>query len=136
MTAGIEPRQLGPADAGEILTLQRAAYVTEAQAHGDLMMPALLQTLPVASVRIFTVDTAAAEIRRLSVAPDRQGQGLGTTLLLAAEAGLPAAVTTVRLFTGERSLANQRLYGRLGYQETARTPAGPYQLVHMAKQRA
>jgi ribosomal protein S18 acetylase RimI-like enzyme len=89
-----------------------------------------------ASVRIFTIETATAEIRRLSVAPNRQGQGLGTTLLLAAEAGLPDAITTVRLFTGERSLANQRLYGRLGYQETGRTPAGPYQLVHMAKQRA
>jgi len=157
MPAGMEPQQLGPADAGEILTLQRAAYVTEAQAHDDLMMPALLQTLPelkqeladpacralglraagrlVASVRILTVDPATAEIRRLTVAPDRQGQGLGTTLLLAAEAGLPAAVTTVRLFTGERSLANQRLYGRLGYQETGRTPAGRYHLVHMAKQR-
>jgi hypothetical protein len=33
----------GEGDAGEILTLQRAAYVTEAQAHGDLTLPPLTQ---------------------------------------------------------------------------------------------
>lgn len=31
--------------AGQVLTLQRAAYVTEAQAHDDLDLPALRQTL-------------------------------------------------------------------------------------------
>jgi len=39
------PVCLGIDDAGEVLTLQRAAYVTEAQAHGDLAMPPLTQTL-------------------------------------------------------------------------------------------
>lgn len=29
-----------------MLTLQRAAHLTEAQAHGDLLLPPLLQTLP------------------------------------------------------------------------------------------
>jgi hypothetical protein len=32
-------------DAGEVLTLQRAAYVTEARAHGDLNLPPLRQSL-------------------------------------------------------------------------------------------
>jgi hypothetical protein len=32
-------------DAGELLTLQRAAYVTEAQAHNDLALPPLTQSL-------------------------------------------------------------------------------------------
>lgn len=36
---------LGDADAGEIMTLQRAAYVTEAQAHSDLDLPPLTQSL-------------------------------------------------------------------------------------------
>ncbi len=31
--------RLGAEDAGEVLTLQRAAYVTEAQAHADLNLP-------------------------------------------------------------------------------------------------
>ena len=32
-------------DAGELLTLQRAAYVTEAQLHDDVSLPALTQSL-------------------------------------------------------------------------------------------
>jgi hypothetical protein len=32
--------RLSVTDSGEILTLQRAAYVTEAQRHDDIMMPA------------------------------------------------------------------------------------------------
>jgi SAM-dependent methyltransferase/GNAT superfamily N-acetyltransferase len=150
--------RLGIDDAGEILTLQRAAYITEAQAHGDLTMPPLTQTLDqlraeladpqvtawgiradgrlVASARVRLVDPVTAEVGRLTVAPDRQGNGLGTTLLVAAEGRLPVAVTLVRLFTGEHSQANLRLYQRLGYQETERTPAGPYYLVHLAKSRS
>jgi len=153
----IDPVRLGIDDAGEILTLQRAAYVTEAQAHGDLALPPLTQTLEqlrveladphctawgirergrlVASGRIRLADPAEAEIGRLTVAPDRQGNGLGTALLLAAEARLPDDVTVIRLFTGEHSHANLRLYQRLGYRETGRTPAGSYHLVHLAKNR-
>jgi ribosomal protein S18 acetylase RimI-like enzyme len=155
----IIPLRLGVDDAGEILTLQRAAYVTEAQAHRDLMMPPLTQTLGelraeladpqvtawgirergrlVASVRVRRADraTATAEVGRLVVAPDRQGSGLGTALLLAAESRLPDDVTVILLFTGEHSDANLRLYQRLGYRETERTPAGSYNLVHLAKAR-
>lgn len=152
-----EPLRLTVADAGEILTLQRAAYVTEAQLHDDLMMPALTQTIAeleaeladpacqalgvrergrlIACLRVSRVDDSTAEIRRVAVAPDRQGQGLGTALLVATEATLPAEVTTVRLYTGEHSTANQRLYRRLGYEVTARTPVGDYHIVHMAKRR-
>lgn len=152
---------LGAGDAGEVLTLQRAAYVTEAQAHADLNLPPLRQSLPdltselsdprilalglrdrhgrlVAAVRACTsADNArVAEIGRLSVVPDRQGQGLGTRLLSAAEQRLPASVAELRLFTGEHSDGNLRLYGRLGFVETSRqlTPSG-YDLVHLSKPR-
>jgi GNAT superfamily N-acetyltransferase len=152
---------LGAGDAGEILTLQRAAYVTEAQAHDDLNLPALRQSLSeladelgrddvlalgwrddtgrlLAAVRATLVpgERTIAEIGRLAVVPDRQGQGLGSRLLEAVEDRLPASVRDVRLFTGERSAANLRLYRRVGYRETHRTetPAG-YALVHMSKQR-
>jgi ribosomal protein S18 acetylase RimI-like enzyme len=128
--------------------------VTEAQLHDDLKMPALTQTVAeltdpacdalgvrehgrlVGSLRISRVDASTAEIRRVAVAPDRQGQGIGTALVLAAEAALPPEVTTVRLYTGEHSAANQRLYRRLGYEITAQTSAGDYHIVHMAKQRS
>ena len=49
--------------------------------------------------------------------------------------GLPTEVRTIQLFTGEHSVATQRLYRRLGYEITSQTPIGGYHLVHMAKQR-
>lgn len=154
--------RLGTDDAGEVLTLQRAAYVTEAQAHGDLNLPPLRQDLTaliaelgdphvlalgwrdadgrlVAAVRARRASNpheAWAEIGRLTVAPDRQGQGLGSSLLAALEERLPADVTELRVFTGEHSHDNLRLYHRLDFIETTRqpTPAG-YDLVHLRKPR-
>jgi GNAT superfamily N-acetyltransferase len=154
--------RLGLQDAGEVLTLQRAAYVTEAQAHADLNLPPLRQSLAelatelsdpqvlavgwrdssgrlVAAVRarIGTPDARVAEIGRLTVVPDRQGQQLGTRLLSAVEDQLPDSVTELRLFTGERSEGNLRLYRRLGYSESSRTDTGAgYGLVHLHKTRA
>jgi GNAT superfamily N-acetyltransferase len=152
---------LGVEDAGEVLTLQRAAYVTEAQAHSDVDLLPLRQTLAELTAELFDSQVLAvgwrsgegrlvaagrarvpldapnvAHVGRLTVVPDRQGQGLGTSLLGAIEAGLPASVTELRLFTGERSADNLRLYERFGYVETARepTPAG-YALVHLRKPR-
>ncbi|NMM92072.1 GNAT family N-acetyltransferase [Rhodococcus sp. SRB_17] len=146
-------------DAGELLTLQRAAYVTEAQAHADLNLPPLTQSLEevvtelsdpevtaiglrseasrlVAAVRlnISSTDPHVAELGRLVVAPDLQGRGLGSRLLGLVETRLPATVTDLLLFTCEHSVGNLRLYGRFGYRETHRTPtSGGYALVHLSK---
>jgi ribosomal protein S18 acetylase RimI-like enzyme len=147
---------LTPGEAGEVLTLQRAAFVTEAQAHRDLRIPPLTQTLAdlraelgeqfchgwgvresgrlVACVRAH-VSGDAAELVRLAVAPDRQGRGIGTELLLATEDLLPPQVRTIGLFTGQYSHANLRLYRRHGYRQTHTTQAGAYLLVHLAKGR-
>ncbi|WP_370944878.1 GNAT family N-acetyltransferase [Amycolatopsis sp. cg5] len=151
----MEPVRLGPQDAGEILTLQRAAYVTEARAHRTFDLPPLVETLSetrealgdplclawgyregerlVASVRVRVVGNVG-EVGRLVVAPDRQGNGYGGSLLLAAEARLPRGVTVFRLFTGEFSQGPLRLYQRLGYHETHRSPEFDYQLVHFEKE--
>jgi GNAT superfamily N-acetyltransferase len=86
----------------------------------------------VAAVRV-RIEDEAAELRRLVVAPDRQGHGLGTRLLREAEQQVPEPVQLLRLFTGEHSLANQRLYQRHDYTEDHRSSAGDYQLVHMTK---
>jgi ribosomal protein S18 acetylase RimI-like enzyme len=148
-------RAIAPGDAGEVLTLQRAAFVTEAQAHGDPHLPPLTQTLAelraeledpschgwtvreagrlVACVRVH-VSGDIADLVRLVVAPDRQGGGIGTRLLRAAEDRLPPHVREIRLFTGERSHANLRLYERHGYRRTHTTAAAGYRLVHLAKQ--
>jgi ribosomal protein S18 acetylase RimI-like enzyme len=153
----VELSDLEAAHAGEALTLQRAAYVTEAQAHDDPRLPPLLEPLEtlraeladpgvvaigardggrlvgVVRLRRERDDPGAAELRRLAVAPDRQGEGIGTRLLLAAEARAPAGVTVVRLFTGEHSAGNIRLYRRHGYRETHRAPAGTHALVFFEK---
>jgi GNAT superfamily N-acetyltransferase len=149
--------RLGVEDAGEVLTLQRAAYVTEAQSHADPGLPPLRQTLAelraelasgdvvalgirdggrlVATVRVRHdgTDPGVAELARLAVAPDRQGEGMGTRLLLEAEQHVRPGVSAIMLFTGEHSHGNLRLYARHGYVETHRTPAGNHQLVHLRK---
>ena len=144
---------LGDADAGEIMTLQRAAYVTEAQAHHDLDLPPLMQSLAelraelsdpniaalgvreearlVGAVRLRRVGSVV-ELGRLTVVPDQQGKGVGSFLLGEAEAAFPEA-KEMQLFTGEYSTANIRLYKRSGYVETGRTPVGDYAIVHFAK---
>jgi ribosomal protein S18 acetylase RimI-like enzyme len=137
--------------AGELLTLQRAAYVTEAQLYADARLPALTQTLPelvaelagssclavwhgprlVGAVRTREVD-GVLHIGRLVVAPDLQGHGTGSRLLAAAEAASGCATAT--LFTGHLSEANLRLYQRHGYVETHREQLSPtVELVHLAK---
>ncbi|MFJ7212065.1 GNAT family N-acetyltransferase [Amycolatopsis sp. NPDC098790] len=145
--------RLGAADAGEVLTLQRAAYVTEARAHDDWELPPLLETLDetrtalaglswgireagrlVASVRL-TVTGSVAVIGRLVVAPDRQGFGLGGSLLRHAESAAPAEVTLFRLFTGSKSVGPLHLYAKHGYRETHRTPENNHELVHLEKAR-
>lgn len=148
------PLRLGAADAGEVLTLQRAAYVTEARAHGDLDLPPLLDSLDdmraaltdpaasswgfrdagrlIAAVRL-QVDGAVAWVFRLVVAPDRQGEGLGTALLLAAEAAAPPEVTTFRLCTGSESHGPLHLYPKLGYRETHREPEHNHEVVFFEK---
>ncbi len=148
---------LGVQDAGELWTLQRAAYVSEAQTHDDPRLPPLTQTLAelraelasadvtalgirdrgrlIATVRLRhdPADPATAQVARLAVAPDRQGEGLGSRLLAEAERHARPQVTALTLFTGDRSHANLGLYARRGYIETHRTDAGNHELVHMRK---
>lgn len=85
------------------------------------------------SKRRVRIENEAAELGRLVVAPGRQGHGLGSRLLRQAEEQVPERVQLLRLFTGEHSLANQRLYKRHGYTEDHRTSGGDYQLVYMTK---
>jgi len=158
-TEGVLVR-LGAEDARELLTLQRSAYAEQARLHDDPALPPLVQTLAellaelaspevtalglrrghrlVAAVRVHSAAGAdAADLGRLVVAPDLQGQGLGTRLLLTAETVVPESVRVLRLFTGEHSASNLRLYQRHGYRETHRTTvsahAGRYALIHLAK---
>jgi GNAT superfamily N-acetyltransferase len=157
----LELLRMTTADAGEILTLQRAAYVTEAQLYNDPFLPALTQTLEelvdeiesgggfvlrkkgrmVGAVRTRVVG-GLLHIGRLTVAPDVQGHGFGSILMNAAEGeaaatdeGSPLAADAAVLFTGKLSEVNLRLYARRGYVETHREHLhSGVELVHLRKE--
>nr|BFE89052.1 hypothetical protein GCM10020093_116530 [Planobispora longispora] len=84
----------GPADTGEILTVQRAAYVSEAQLYGDPFIPPLIETAEQVRKAVETATVLVARdasrvvgavrgqmsgttcvVGRLVVAPDLQGRG-------------------------------------------------------------
>ncbi|MGI5159459.1 GNAT family N-acetyltransferase [Microbispora sp. CA-102843] len=142
-----------PADAGEILTLQRAGYVTEAQLYGDPFIPPLVESLGQVRTVIETAVVLKATdggrlvgaargqmsgstclVGRLVVAPDRQGQGIGSALLAAMHEAVPEAAA-FDLFTGHLSEGNLRLYRRLGYRETQRERVQDHlTLVHLRRE--
>ena len=124
-----------PSDAGEVLTIQRAAFVSEALIYGSAEMPPLVQTLEELEAELRVADGWVARIGprivgairtresngvlligRIVIAPDVQGSGVGGMLLAAAEEHSGAA--EAELFTGSLSEANIRLYERFGYEKT------------------
>ncbi|WEK62611.1 MAG: GNAT family N-acetyltransferase [Candidatus Microbacterium colombiense] len=132
---------LSECDAGEVLTLQRAAFVSEAQLYGTADMPPLTQTLEQMSAELregtglgarddgrlvgairYRVDGDVLLIGRIAVAPDQQGEGVGRALLEAAESR--SGAREAELFTGSRSTANIRLYESCGYSQSDRIPDG------------
>jgi GNAT superfamily N-acetyltransferase len=141
-----------PDQAGEVLTVQRAAYVSEAQAYDNPHLSALTETLAdvaaaieagqvlvaLAGQRVVGAvrgvrDGAVCQVTRLVVAPDQQGRGLGGALVRAVEAANPTAARFA-LHTGERSAANLALYAKLGYAEVRREQvADTLALVHLEK---
>ncbi|GAA0800026.1 GNAT family N-acetyltransferase [Spirilliplanes yamanashiensis] len=133
-----------PADAGEIMTVQRAAYLTEGQRYGDVTIPPLTETADevravIAGGAVVLVARAghrlAGSVRghvegrdglvgRLAVAPDLQGHGIGGRLLRAVEEALAGRVDRLELFTGATSHDNVRLYERHGYVVFDHRPSG------------
>jgi ribosomal protein S18 acetylase RimI-like enzyme len=130
-----------PADAGELWTVQRAAYVSEAIAYDNARIPPLTEGLDAVAARITDgtvvlkatlghriVGTASGRlvgatghIGRIAIAPDMQGRDVGSRLLAELEARMPEA-RRFELFTGGSSEANIRLYRRHGYTEVDRRP--------------
>jgi ribosomal protein S18 acetylase RimI-like enzyme len=131
-----------PDDAGELLTVQRAAFLDEAQRYNAPCLPPLTETLGevraaiagdtvvlvahaghrlVGSVR-GTVADGTGHVARLSVAPDLHGRGIGRRLLAALEARLKPQVTRFELFTGAASDGNLRLYRASGYTDMGHRP--------------
>ncbi|WP_061960852.1 GNAT family N-acetyltransferase [Demequina flava] len=127
---------IGADHAGELLTVRRAAFVTEAQLYNDPNIPALTQTLDelivdlesddvvtvgawqgtrlIGSIRV-GLEGDKATIGRLAVAPDLQGQGIGTQLLFSVLQYLPDTTREVWVFTGQNSKHNIAMYNKAGY---------------------
>ncbi|MEJ1154544.1 GNAT family N-acetyltransferase [Microbacterium marmarense] len=137
----IEISALRPADAGEVLTVQRAAFVSEAIIYRSVDMPPLTQTLAEVESELRDTQGWAARIDgrlvgairareaegrlligRIAIAPDVQGLGIGQALLEAAESNTDAL--EAELFTGSLSEANIRLYESCGYVEAERVDQG------------
>ncbi len=128
-----EPRidLIGVEHAGELLTVRRAAFVTEAQLYGDPNLPALTQTLEelvadmqrpdvvtigawigprlVGSIRV-ELEGERANLGRLAVVPDLHGKGIGSRLLMEVLNYLPEQTREVWVFTGQDARATLPLY--------------------------
>ena len=129
-----------PADAGELLTLQRACWVQEAIAIDSIaLVPALHESLADVVASLGDWDTyvvrvagrlvgavrgrlepagegAVWDIGRVMVAPDLQGRGLGRVLLAHVQDAAPLEATSCSLFTGARSEANIAMYRKAGFR--------------------
>ena len=142
------------ADAGELLTVRRAAFVTEAQLYDDPHIPALTQSLEelradlqrpdvvtlgawagtrlVGSVRV-GLEEDRALLGRLAVVPDLQKRGIGTRLLMSVLAYLPEGTNEVWVFTGQDSKQNLSLYAKQGFEHEYDENAGNLTYAYLRK---
>ena len=149
-----EVRTATAGDAAELLTLQLACWVSEAQANPGVEIPPLLEDLDdvvawVGECTTFVVRSAGRlvgavrgrrsgdagetwDIGRLMVAPDLRGRGLGRWLLERAEAAAPPGTRRLSLFTGAGSERNLRMYRKAGYRLDRHQPDTPG-VVHLSK---
>ena len=136
---------LGPEAAGELLTLQRAAYVGESLIYGQFLPP-LRETLDEVRAALADPDVTVlgirddgrligtarvkrdGEIARIAVAPDRQHEGLGRRLLEAAieRGGRGCSPATAASATCTCTAAT-------GFEETHRVPVPGHTLVYLRR---
>jgi tRNA (guanine37-N1)-methyltransferase len=143
-------------DAGELLTLQRAAFVSEGRLNRSWDIPPLTESLSevaaslddnvvlaarladrlVGSVRARLHDDGCWGISRLMVAPDLLGFGIGGRLLDEIEVLAPASVEQFCLIGGTRSEGAIAFYRHRGYVESAQDvdPSG-VAVVRMTRRR-
>ena len=137
----IEITSANASDMPQILELQYLAYQSEAELYGE-NIPPLQQTIDelkcefnqqtflkattetgeiIGSVRAKVVDNVAY-IGKLIVHPDFRRRGIGKRLMIEIEQLCNTA--QCKLFTGNKSVGNIRLYEQLGYEKTSEREAG------------
>lgn len=122
-------------DAGEVLTLRRAAYVSQAQHTGDPYIPELMESLAdvqadfshpgvvvigardgsrlIGTIKV-EVNGTRATLSRFAVAPDRRGEGIGQQLLLSIVPHISSGVAEVAIETGTGAVAAGELVSDRG----------------------
>ena len=150
----IDVRTVTAADAGELFTLRRAAFVTEAQQYNDPHIPPLTQTLDelkddlarpdvmtigawvgprlVGSIRVLLED-GKATLGRFAVAPDVQGKGIGSRLLVEVVPRLPEGIKEVWVFTGRDSVQNIAFLSSKGYEHQHDQSVGDLTYAYLRK---
>lgn len=143
-----------PEHAGELLTVQRAAFVTEAQHYDNPRLPALTQTLEeliadlqredvvflgawrghrlVGALRV-ALEGERATLGRFAVAPDMQGQGVGTELILQVPSYLPETATELWVFTGQDSRQSLKMYEKQGFEHQYDSHTGDLTYAYLRK---
>ena len=138
-------------DAQAILTIQKEAYLSEAQLNDDFNIPPLTQTLceleaQFGSKAILKIvinnkivgsgqaqlNGVTCHIGRMAVLNEYKGQGIGSKLLSTLEGVYPQA-TRVELFTGLKSEANLTMYARRGYKQVRQELLGGTTVVFLEK---
>ena len=147
-TPAVQIRPATSSDAGEVLTLQRAAFVAEAQLYGEPDIQPLRDTADdvrraiadprthvvvaeavddgegrsgrlLGSARLTVAEGTAAVVGRIVVAPDVQGRGLGSLLVQALhDLAAGLGVRRFELWTGGSSQSNLAFYRRHGYVDS------------------
>ena len=142
------------ADLEPILALQRLAYAQEAALYGEPDVATLTRSLAeledelergtrvlkvVAEERIVGAARvrllgSVCRVEGLAVHPERQRQGIGSTLLRAVEARFADRARRFEISTGERSAGSLRLCRRHGYEPVRRERLSPrLTLVYLEK---
>lgn len=151
---GLRVDVIDAAHAGELLTVRRAAFVSEAQLYDDPNIPALTQTLDeleadiaredvvtlgawigprlVGSIRV-ALEEDRALLGRLAVVPDLQARGIGTQLLLSVLRYLPENTQEVWVFTGQDSKQNLSMYAKHGFEHQYDQNAGDLTYAYLRK---
>jgi len=121
-------------DSEEILSLQKLAYLSEAEIYDDFTIPPLKQTLEeikkdfeaqvflkavveesiIGSVRAYMKE-GTCYVGRLIVHPDFQNHGIGKQLMGMIEEAFKET-SRFEIFTGHKSERNLYLYEKLGYR--------------------
>jgi len=142
-------------DLPDILAIQKAAFLLQAEIYDYNKLPPLVESLRelekdmknkvilkailenevVGSVRGYE-ENGICHIGRLSVHPSYMGKGIGSQLMEAIE-DLFSHHGHYRLFTGHKSERNLYLYKKLGYEvthsEQIKKSHGPAQMIFMEK---